>query len=70
MSTYNGPPPPKESSCIGKSPFDTFQKAAERAKIMRQKKRLVTPYKCPHCHAYHVGKPRVSKRREKLAEAD
>lgn len=43
--------------CYGKKVFDSYRSAARAAKKLNRfdDSAHVNPYRCPHCHFYHVG---------------
>lgn len=47
----------RASGCDGKEPFAEPALAARTAARMRRRGRNVQHYRCPHCRAWHVGKP-------------
>lgn len=59
--------PDKSVSCDGKVPFDTFTQANQVCKRKSKGKRDLCrmPYRCAHCHQWHVGT-----RSRKMTQAD
>lgn len=46
----------RRKCCEGKKRHETFAKAGKAARVMRRRhNQYLHPYKCPHCHKYHVG---------------
>lgn len=51
------------SDCQGKERFDAYALAREVARNMRRGgKRGCFPYRCEHCHRWHVGGGRKGRR--------
>lgn len=52
-----GPTP--DAGCTGKVAYDDWHTAKLMAqRTRRQKETTVEPYKCRHCHKFHVGAAR------------
>lgn len=41
----------RSAQCEGKVAFDTYSRADKVARSLRG----ANPYRCPHCHKFHVG---------------
>lgn len=50
----------RSARCAGKERFDTGALAQRVAK--RRKYRGASPYRCPHCNGFHIGRRSIGKR--------
>jgi hypothetical protein len=52
------------SQCVGKEGFQSFGLANQVARRRKRTGKPGTPYKCPHCHQFHIGQAqRIHRRR-------
>ena len=55
----------RASSCQGKERFDSFamaKKVADRPNRLHCRR---APYRCPHCHGFHLGEPSMGRKRRR-----
>lgn len=52
-----------ERQCYGKAQYNTKAKAKHHLSVMKKiVGDVMSAYRCPHCHFWHVGHPPSSKR--------
>lgn len=50
------------SSCDGKQRFDSFEMANRVATRPNRLHCRRAPYRCPHCHGFHLGEPSMGRK--------
>lgn len=66
----DGMPQGHKLGCTGKRSYATFAQAKQGAqrRNRRDGDAFLEPYKCRHCHEYHVGRNREREARRKLKQ--
>lgn len=44
-----------QAQCHGKHPFLSIRTAVKACREMRKERVRLRPYRCPHCHRWHLG---------------
>lgn len=56
----------RTSGCEGKERFATFTLADQVAKRNTRQRMRRQPYRCPHCHGFHLGTPSLGRKKQQV----